>query len=33
MASLFKTVDTIKNQVEEEEEEVDPKTILCAYYK
>lgn len=31
MQSLYKTVEKVKE--EESEEEVDPKSILCEYYK
>ena len=31
MQSLYKTVEKVRE--EESDEEVDPKTILCEYYK
>ena len=33
MASLFREVETIKNKGNESEEDVDPKSILCQYFK
>jgi hypothetical protein len=33
LASLFNTVSTVKGMEKVEEKDVDPKTIVCAFFK